>query len=109
VYGSLRLEAGQHAASGEAARGRACVWPGELLRCRFAEVSETPPCHVVVLIAAVICSIFITYYMGVFLRVYSLEPGWFYSGQMLYMVWNAVNDPLFGWLMNTRFNRTGSC
>ena len=30
--------------------------------------------------------------------VAKIEPRWFYIGQIVFMIWNSVNDPLFGWL-----------
>ncbi|XP_076459405.1 transmembrane protein 180-like [Babylonia areolata] len=35
------------------------------------------------------------YYVKVFLNLYNIEESWFHTAQVLYMVWNAVNDPLF--------------
>ena len=30
--------------------------------------------------------------------VAKIEPRWFYVGQIIFMIWNSVNDPLFGWM-----------
>ena len=44
------------------------------------------------------------YYVKVFLNRYQIKESWFHFAQMLYMVWNAVNDPLFAVLQdNTSF------
>ncbi|KAK7112207.1 hypothetical protein V1264_011692 [Littorina saxatilis] len=44
------------------------------------------------------------YYVKVFLNRYNIQESWFHFSQVLYMVWNAVNDPLFAILQdNTSF------
>ena len=43
-------------------------------------------------------SIFMLYYVDLYVNVYRLDDSWFYFGQAVFMVWNAVNDPLFGWI-----------
>eukprot|EP01137_Pigoraptor_chileana_P030823 Opistho-2@17822 len=45
-------------------------------------------------------SIFSMYYVDLFLNVYGVSSWWFYVSQALYLVWNAVNDPLFGWIQD---------
>lgn len=41
---------------------------------------------------------FLFYYVKVFLNVFHLNEYWFNVAQILFMVWNAVNDPLFGYI-----------
>jgi Na+/melibiose symporter-like transporter len=49
--------------------------------------------------AAAMHNVFITYYVQLYMDVYHLSERWFYIGQVVYAVWNSVNDPLFGkWL-----------
>ena len=38
----------------------------------------------------------VTYYIAFFSA--RVSAPWFYVGQFVYMIWNAVNDPLVGWL-----------
>lgn len=45
-------------------------------------------------------SLFNLYYVEVFLTCWKLPESWFYTGQVFYLVWNAINDPLFGWLQD---------
>uniref|UniRef100_A0A914WHR8 Uncharacterized protein n=1 Tax=Plectus sambesii TaxID=2011161 RepID=A0A914WHR8_9BILA len=54
------------------------------------------------------------YYIKVFLEFYQIQPAYLNMAQILFMIWNAINDPLFGciqdvgcgrwakWLMNRR-------
>jgi Na+/melibiose symporter-like transporter len=43
-------------------------------------------------------NLFVTFYLDLFLNVVRLEGHAFLLGQGVYMVWNCLNDPLFGWL-----------
>ncbi|XP_065196775.1 transmembrane protein 180-like [Sycon ciliatum] len=53
------------------------------------------------LAASMMNSIFQFYYVKLYLDVYRLSSGWFQAGQVIFLVWNAINDPLFGWLQDT--------
>ncbi|XP_028268750.1 transmembrane protein 180-like [Parambassis ranga] len=50
--------------------------------------------------SGMINNIFSFYYVKVFLNRYKISEGAFHQSQMVYMVWNAVNDPLFGYLQD---------
>jgi len=43
-------------------------------------------------------NLFVTYYLDLYVNVMNLEATPFYIGQIIFMVWNALNDPIFGWL-----------
>ena len=47
---------------------------------------------------SVVHVIFSFYYVKVFLNVFKVNEYWFNVAQFLYMIWNAINDPLFGYL-----------
>ena len=52
-------------------------------------------------------SIFITYYVTLYRTAYHLNPKWFYFGEILFLFWNSLNDPLFshlvkGWTVHQR-------
>ncbi|KAL3999099.1 MFS/sugar transport family protein [Acanthocheilonema viteae] len=40
---------------------------------------------------------FMFYYVKVFLNIYKINQFWFGIAQMLFAIWNAINDPLFGY------------
>ncbi|XP_022319095.2 transmembrane protein 180-like [Crassostrea virginica] len=42
------------------------------------------------------------YYVKVFLNRYHIEESWFQLSQILFMVWNAVNDPLFAYCSDNK-------
>ncbi|KAK5616206.1 hypothetical protein CRENBAI_015680 [Crenichthys baileyi] len=50
--------------------------------------------------SAMINNIFSFYYVKLFLNKYNIAEGAFHQSQVVYMVWNAVNDPLFGYLQD---------
>eukprot|EP01138_Halocafeteria_seosinensis_P014861 gb/GECG01015171.1/.p1 GENE.gb/GECG01015171.1/~~gb/GECG01015171.1/.p1 ORF type:complete len:531 (+),score=34.74 gb/GECG01015171.1/:1-1593(+) len=43
-------------------------------------------------------NLFVTYYIMFFTQIEVLDSSWFYIGQIVFAIWNAINDPLFGWL-----------
>ncbi|KAM9493384.1 transmembrane protein 180-like isoform 2-T2 [Clarias gariepinus] len=45
-------------------------------------------------------SIFSFYYVKLFLNKYNISEGAFHKAQVVYMIWNALNDPLFGYLQD---------
>jgi hypothetical protein len=44
---------------------------------------------------------FRTYYIDLFTNVVHVDPIWFYAGQFIFMLWNAGNDPVLGWISDT--------
>jgi len=50
--------------------------------------------------AAFINPVFNFYYVKVFLTRYHVSEPWFQLAQLIFMIWNAVNDPLFGCLQD---------
>ncbi|XP_059898400.1 transmembrane protein 180-like isoform X1 [Gadus macrocephalus] len=50
--------------------------------------------------AGMMNSIFSFYYVKLFLNKYQISEGAFHQSQVVYMIWNAVNDPLFGYLQD---------
>ena len=40
-----------------------------------------------------------------FSRVVALNNNYFYAGHILYGIWNAINDPAFGWLIDHTANK----
>ncbi|XP_068194026.1 transmembrane protein 180-like [Antennarius striatus] len=50
--------------------------------------------------ASMINNIFSFYYVKLFLNKYKISEGAFQQSQVVYMVWNAFNDPIFGYLQD---------
>nr|CAD2169201.1 unnamed protein product [Meloidogyne enterolobii] len=40
------------------------------------------------------------YYVKVFLNIFQVNEYWFNLAQFLFLIWNAINDPLFGYLQD---------
>lgn len=49
--------------------------------------------------ASAMQSLFITYYVTLYLTVYNLSTSWFFFGETAFLIWNSLNDPLFGYLL----------
>uniref|UniRef100_A0A0N4ZD09 MFS transporter n=1 Tax=Parastrongyloides trichosuri TaxID=131310 RepID=A0A0N4ZD09_PARTI len=45
-------------------------------------------------------SLFMFSYVKVFLNIYHISQYWFNLAQVFFMIWNAINDPLFGYLQD---------
>lgn len=50
--------------------------------------------------ASMINNIFSFYYVKLFINNYKVSEGAFHQAQVVYMIWNAFNDPLFGYLQD---------
>jgi len=48
--------------------------------------------------SACLNNIFATYYIELFCYVLDISGWWFFMAQMIFMIWNTLNDPLFGWI-----------
>ena len=50
--------------------------------------------------ATMMNSVFGFYYVKIYLGRFGVEESWFDIAQIIFMVWNAVNDPLFGYIQD---------
>ncbi|XP_053551022.1 transmembrane protein 180 isoform X2 [Bombina bombina] len=50
--------------------------------------------------AGMINHIFYFYYVKLFLNQYKISEGAFHKAQIVFMIWNAINDPLFGYIQD---------
>ena len=44
--------------------------------------------------------VFTFYYVKVYLNFFHVSEPWFQLAQVIFMIWNAINDPLFGYLQD---------
>ncbi|EFO21010.2 hypothetical protein LOAG_07478 [Loa loa] len=49
---------------------------------------------------SLIQTFFMFYYVKIFLNIYKIDQFWFGMAQMLFAIWNAINDPLFGYVQD---------
>uniref|UniRef100_UPI0035902372 transmembrane protein 180 n=1 Tax=Myxine glutinosa TaxID=7769 RepID=UPI0035902372 len=47
-------------------------------------------------------NVFLLYYVDVFVTVYHIDKLSFWLGETVFLVWNSVNDPLFGWMSDKK-------
>lgn len=50
--------------------------------------------------ASLMHTVFMTYYVKIYLTRFHVDTWWFNTAQIVFMVWNAVNDPLFGYVQD---------
>ncbi|XP_037649466.1 transmembrane protein 180 [Sebastes umbrosus] len=50
--------------------------------------------------SGMINNIFSFYYVKLYLNKFKISEGAFHQSQVVYMLWNAINDPLFGYLQD---------
>ncbi|XP_057294817.1 transmembrane protein 180-like isoform X1 [Hydractinia symbiolongicarpus] len=50
--------------------------------------------------ATLMNSVFQFYYVKLFVNYYRISTYWFNTAQFIYMIWNAINDPLFGYFQD---------
>ncbi|XP_068677996.1 transmembrane protein 180-like [Montipora foliosa] len=46
-------------------------------------------------------SVFNFYYVKIFLNVFKISNYWFNVAQVVFLIWNAINDPLFGYFQDS--------
>ncbi|CAI2311786.1 unnamed protein product [Caenorhabditis sp. 36 PRJEB53466] len=51
---------------------------------------------------SVLQTLFMFYYVKVYINQFHVNTKWFNVAQTLFMVWNTINDPLFGYLQEVR-------
>ncbi|XP_068749576.1 transmembrane protein 180-like [Montipora capricornis] len=53
------------------------------------------------LAATMMNSVFNFYYVKIYLNVYKISNYWFNVAQVVFLIWNAINDPLFGYFQDS--------
>ncbi|KFO32319.1 transmembrane protein 180 isoform X1 [Fukomys damarensis] len=48
-------------------------------------------------------NVFLLYYVDTFVSVYKINRTAFWVGETVFLLWNSLNDPLFGWLSDRQF------
>ncbi|EKX34720.1 hypothetical protein GUITHDRAFT_48279, partial [Guillardia theta CCMP2712] len=56
--------------------------------------------------SSIVGSLFGPFSVILFTRVVRLQPSSFYAVHVVYAVWNAINDPLFGWMIDQQADRS---
>ncbi|XP_056153276.1 transmembrane protein 180 [Lampris incognitus] len=55
------------------------------------------------LFISILNNVFLLYYVETFVSVYKIDKISFWLGEAVFLIWNSLNDPLFGWLSDRSF------
>ncbi|XP_063077627.1 transmembrane protein 180 [Engraulis encrasicolus] len=55
------------------------------------------------LFVSILHNVFLLYYVETFVSVYKIDKLSFWVGETVFLIWNSLNDPLFGWLSDRAF------
>ncbi|KAM4623488.1 transmembrane protein 180 [Polymixia lowei] len=55
------------------------------------------------LFVSILHNVFLLYYVETFVSVYKIDKISFWVGETVFLIWNSLNDPLFGWLSDRDF------
>ncbi|XP_066457024.1 transmembrane protein 180 [Eleutherodactylus coqui] len=55
---------------------------------------------------SVLHNVFLLYYVDTFVSVYKIDKMSFWIGETVFLIWNSLNDPLFGWFSDRIFLNT---
>ncbi|KGL74348.1 Transmembrane protein 180, partial [Tinamus guttatus] len=58
------------------------------------------------LFVSILHNVFLLYYVDTFVSVYKIDKLSFWVGETVFLIWNSLNDPLFGWLSDRVFLST---
>lgn len=52
---------------------------------------------------SILHNVFLLYHIDIFVSVYKIDKASFWIGETVFFLWNSINDPLFGWLSDSRY------
>ncbi|XP_010863718.2 transmembrane protein 180 [Esox lucius] len=55
------------------------------------------------LFVSILHNVFLLYYVETFVSIYKIDKLSFWVGETVFLIWNSLNDPLFGWLSDRSF------
>ncbi|XP_066549248.1 transmembrane protein 180 [Amia ocellicauda] len=55
------------------------------------------------LFISILHNVFLLYYVETFVSIYKIDKVSFWVGETVFLIWNSLNDPLFGWLSDRSF------
>ena len=62
----------------------------------------------IALFQSMLHNVFLLYHMETFVSVYKIDKTSFWIGETIFLLWNSLNDPLFGWVSDRRYLKQGS-
>ena len=55
------------------------------------------------LFTTVLHNIFLLFHVDMFVSVYKIDKTSFWIGEIVFLIWNSLNDPLFGWISDRKY------
>ena len=55
------------------------------------------------LFTSIIHNVFLLYHVDMFVSVYKIDKASFWIGELIFLVWNSLNDPVFGWISDSKY------
>lgn len=55
------------------------------------------------LFLTILHNVFLLYHVDMFVTVYKIDKTSFWIGETIFLIWNSFNDPLFGWLSDSKY------
>lgn len=52
---------------------------------------------------SVLHNVFLLYHVDMFVSVYKIDKVSFFVGEIVFLFWNCINDPLFGWISDRHY------
>uniref|UniRef100_H2YZM5 Transmembrane protein 180 n=1 Tax=Ciona savignyi TaxID=51511 RepID=H2YZM5_CIOSA len=60
------------------------------------------------LFLTIVHNVFLLYYVDMFVSIYKIDKLSFWLGEIAFLIWNSVNDPLFGWMSDRGLLQTSN-
>ena len=57
----------------------------------------------IALFNAILHNVFLLYHVETFVSIYKIDKMSFWIGEVIFLIWNSCNDPLFGWISDKSF------
>ncbi|ELU13839.1 hypothetical protein CAPTEDRAFT_107356 [Capitella teleta] len=62
----------------------------------------------IALFSSILHNVFLLYHVELFVSVYKIDKTSFWIGEIIFLVWNSCNDPLFGWMSDKKYLKHSS-
>ena len=62
----------------------------------------------IALFQSMLHNVFLLYHVETFVSIYKIDKTSFWIGETIFLVWNSLNDPLFGWVSDREYLKESS-
>ena len=52
---------------------------------------------------SILHNVFLLYHVETFVSIYKIDKFSFWAGEVVFLIWNSCNDPLFGWISDKQY------